>query len=357
LVLLVKFSVQSTPLTAAAAAGDYGKVRHILISKRNIYKDNTEANSALGLAMKLLGKRGTVESPYYKVIETLVEFRVNLNFVDSSGFTPLTKSVFMNNIPLTQLFLNSGANVNEKIGGESLLCSMVNLGRYDMIELLLKNGANQECRTNGETALFVALDSHKDLSLIELLVDYKANLECLSSHNETALMNVLRRTESDMPLFNYLIEAKADIDNLSGDSWLGSNPRYWTPLTWAATFNRVEFVSVLIQNGADVNIPNGSGKTALMMNENNDEIAHMLIYAGADINHTLSALTPRSYANSRISELEKKTKVFPTFAEFVRDIPHPDSPVDIVASTIESMSGVKGQLQRKQARLKSGKLC
>jgi uncharacterized protein len=76
----------------------------------------------------------------------------------------------------------------------------------------------------------------------------------------------------------------------------------WTPLIAAIYQRNTNVVNYLIDSGADVNIPDSSGKTAIMWalgNDENIDIVKFLIAHGADLNaKDKMGATVLSYANS-----------------------------------------------------------
>ncbi len=72
-----------------------------------------------------------------------------------------------------------------------------------------------------------------------------------------------------------LEEGKVNINDLNQDGY--------TPLMWAAKFEKLDIVNLLLRKGAEVNIKNSSGETALMMVKN-PKVIEALVAKGADVN-------------------------------------------------------------------------
>lgn len=83
-------------------------------------------------------------------------------------------------------------------------------------------------------------------------------------------------------LVKYFVEVcKIDVNSITYDY---TNPIF--PLTMASWFNHIKIVEYLIKNGADVNIRDKYGRTALMVactEKNNIEVVKYLIENGADL--------------------------------------------------------------------------
>ncbi len=145
---------------------------------------------------------------------------------------PLVKHLIENRIDL---------NVLSKDGRPPLMIAIVQ-NRYEIAELLLKNGAHTDitCENNG-TALHVAT-AMDNTSFITLLLNYKADINILG------------------------------VDNSS------------TPLHFAAYIDNAEAVKVLVENGANINAQNEDKVTPLRIAVQRMSInaIHMLYKLGAD---------------------------------------------------------------------------
>ena len=85
-----------------------------------------------------------------------------------------------------------------------------------------------------------------------------------------------------------LKEVQALLESLPTDiNWQDDNR--WTPLMWASVNGHLDVVRYLICNGADVNIKNNNGETALDLAEKNgcEEVAEFLRIAGARHGHEI----------------------------------------------------------------------
>ncbi len=220
--------------------------------------------------------------------------------------------------------LNLGININakEKYGKTALIFAIEKEVSADIIEILLKNGTSSTINSktnNGRTALMYAVKNKRPLNIIELLIKNGANVNIKDDDSITALTmaNAIGQKETA----DVLVKAGAKRDIIT-EWWLtlyedwrdknitklkdlikegidinmkstynvrkeGSTKPYETGITaliFMAEFSSAtEQVQALIDLGADVNIKDDTGKTALMYAQKtgNKKMIELLIKAGA----------------------------------------------------------------------------
>lgn len=170
--------------------------------------------------------------------------------------------------------LQKGADPNVMFQGQATtaLIEAAGQNRADIVEALLKAGANPNFATiNGQTALSVA--ARKDAaSVIPILARYRANLEARDNFNTTPLMEAAR-TEK-LAALQALLQAGANANAVDEDK---------TVLIQAVQSGNAEIVKALISAGADVNSKNIKGTSIIdsAIARKQAEIAHLLANAGA----------------------------------------------------------------------------
>lgn len=149
-----------------------------------------------------------------------------------------------------------------------------------LVNTLLNAGAdvnyqNRNLNCNGETALMIAV-AYGRIGIIDILLKEKANVETATFHDDglrrisgsTALMFACRARENISAdtakvIVKMLIHAGANV-NAKTVSYSGLLSLFGsTALMHAAESGYTEILQILIENGADVNAKNHSGKTAL----------------------------------------------------------------------------------------------
>jgi len=157
--------------------------------------------------------------------------------------------------------LAAGADPNAVLPeGETILMTAAHSGDPVVLEALLAAGADIEARDHfyGETALiFATIENHA--RAVELLVEHGADV-----NGASAAMDYESRR--------------------AGQSILGLGE--WTPVMYAARENALDAGRALIAAGADLDVQDPDGATALVIAIINAhyEFANMLIDAGADTN-------------------------------------------------------------------------
>ena len=176
--------------------------------------------------------------------------------------------------------LGKGADVNVKVRGDTPLHNATFHGRLEIVQKLIKAGADVNLRNNqGDTPLYrAALDKAADnnrLEIIQELIKAGADVNLRNNEGDTPLSKAT--FHGRLEIVQKLIKAGADVNlrNNQGD----------TPLYDAAFYGYLEIVQELIKAGADVNVK-VRGDTPLHNAAENGylEIVQELIKAGADVN-------------------------------------------------------------------------
>jgi uncharacterized protein len=156
------------------------------------------------------------------------------------GVTPLVLAVESGNLEIVNALIAAGADVNHALPeGETLLMTAARTGNVPVLQALLRRDARAEVRDGfyGETALIWAVAAdHPDA--VRTLLDAGADLNERSAPATFAHRN-------------------AGLTRLS----LGQ----WTPLMYAAREGALNAGRVLMERGADVNVTDPDGATALVL--------------------------------------------------------------------------------------------
>jgi ankyrin repeat protein len=212
------------------------------------------------------------EEVRYAVVKVLIDGGANLNVVDS-GETALMKAVSIEDVRLVQLLISAGAKVNIQDRGDTAYSRAAVLGNQKLKEILLEAGADPTIgvahykKEWGEQAFFqAAADGRVDVVEV-MLSNGTATVNMTNSYKATALMRA-----HDERMVDVLIRAGADV-NLRNE--IG-----FTALMWASAAGRASIVEKLIAAGADVNARANDGKAVIDLAAN-DEIEQLLKAAGA----------------------------------------------------------------------------
>jgi len=251
---------QSTPMLAAAIAGDIPTMKVLIESGANANEANIYGNTPLHYALRRTSmerRQGRVA-----VVAFLVKHGANINRRTKNGITPLMDAS--------------------------------NIGDTDALKYLVKNGAQIDLADkDGRTALALAANRLYDDIVIYLVV-HNVNVDTHDEQGRTPLMQAIAasslftiQNEKDrsieevnrLSIVNLLLDHHADVNSADKSGW--------TPLALAAQNNSTEIVTTLINHGAEQNIhvPSLGGETPLMtaIRKNNLQMLKVLVAAKPDL--------------------------------------------------------------------------
>ena len=200
-------------------------------------------------------------------VSSLLKQRVDVNTSDVDGTTALIYAAHQNHVELVKSLLAAGANAKAANRYQvTALAEACNLGNGEMIELLLKAGADPNAPIGeGETPLMTASRTGT-ISGVKALLAAGANVNAKEAYRgETALMWAVAENQADVA--KLLIAAGAEVNakstfydfNFRKVASGGTQAIYFrggfTPLLFAARQGAVEAAQVLVDAGADVNLP------------------------------------------------------------------------------------------------------
>ena len=193
----------------------------------------------------------------FKCAEFLWDIGIDVNFKDyHHGDTPLMRAAYADQYSLMKKLTAAGANVNDvsAVGSGALHCSR----SKECIELLIREGAHVNLKDKyGRTPLHYAVQ-HGSINCSVSLLLAGADVNAKSNTKETPLIKAARRgkvREIEFLLENLreseermkiLLQAGADVN--------ARNSSKATALLVAAVGNRLDFVKLLLQAGAQVRI-------------------------------------------------------------------------------------------------------
>jgi ankyrin repeat protein len=224
----------------------------------------TDVNAAEADGMTALHwavRRADVETA-----RALIRKGARVNAANRFGVTPLLLAATNADVVLVDELLAAGANPNVALpDGETILMAAARAGSPEAVQVLLQRGAdpNARERTQGQTALMWAA-AHNNAAAVHALAEAGADVNTLSS-------------PLDYPLFKWTLNGMVSTALPRGR---------WTALMFAARENAIESVRALIDAGADLNLQDGEGSTALVLSIVNThfDLAAVLLERGADPN-------------------------------------------------------------------------
>ena len=175
--------------------------------------------------------------------------------------------------------------------------------RTDTVKLLIEKSADLNIQNrDGKTALIKAAD-RGDREIVKLLIEKGAvgnwsPLNWAIVDNDWELVRKLIREGADFSVGHYqnaldvavMMQSETNLIEViaterSADAVFGTDEDMETLLTWAVKTGGIEAVRFLIEQGADLNIQNALGYTALIVaaEKGHTDIVKLLIENGADL--------------------------------------------------------------------------
>jgi ankyrin len=211
-----------------------------------------------------------------EAVQLLLKVGANPSMSNRFGASPLSAAAISGNAQLVKVLLDAGADAKavSTLDGETVLMSAARSGSVEAVRLLLDRGAdvNARERYKGQTALMWAA-SERHAPIVKLLLERGADWRVRSLDRETrppklsaassispiprggftALMFTAR--EGDIESARIMLDAGVDINHGDVDNV--------TPLVAAIMNKRYTLAKFFVDRGADVNIVDAGGRTAL----------------------------------------------------------------------------------------------
>ncbi|XP_064644080.1 ankyrin repeat domain-containing protein 50-like [Lineus longissimus] len=177
---------------------------------------------------------------------------------------------------VVDLLMKAGANIECKYNGGNtpIIIASIN-GHQEVVVILIKAGANIE-HTNdeGRTPIgCVSIKGHKEV--VDLLIKAGANIECKYNGGNTPI--IIASINGHQEVVDLLIKAGANIEH--------TNDEGRTPIGCVSIKGHKEVVDLLIKAGANIECKDNGGCTPIIIASirGHQEVVDLLIKAGADI--------------------------------------------------------------------------
>jgi len=197
-------------------------------------------------------------------VRRLLEAGADVSLANNYGVTPMGLAAEVAHTGILRLLLEAGADADSpNPEGQTALMAVARAGNVEAARLLLDHGAVVDAREQwgGQTALMWA-SARRHPEMMQLLISRGADINARSTHRD----------------YQRHVTAEGRPKSLDSGGL--------TPLLYAARENCMVCVEVLLDHGADVDLPDPDGVSPLhvaIMNANWD-LAKQLILAGADVN-------------------------------------------------------------------------
>lgn len=263
-------AADAVPLVEAAKRGDAATVRALL------QRQPASVNVAAADGMTAL--HYAVRANDTALAQALLRAKADAKAASRYGVTPVSLAAKNGSAEMIELLVKAGADVNaQEADGQTPLMIAARTGSAPAIKALVGHGAPVKVQDNwmGETPLsWAAAENHSDAvrALLELGADPNARSKTLS-----------------FPEFRWVTSGMVSTALPRGA---------WTPLMHAARQGAFEGARALADGGADLNLKDPDGTTALVIAIINAhyDLAAMLLEKGADPNVADSAGMAAVYA-------------------------------------------------------------
>jgi ankyrin repeat protein len=264
------------------------------------------------------------------------------------GFTPLHMAVFTGNTEAARRLLTGGADVNPRFNSGATPMELATAaGRLDMVKLLFEHGGGFTS-LEGHCALAAAVDGG-NLEVVRFMLDNGVDINGLYKDGETALHHAAEQAKTEF--VKLLLEYGADVE-IKGGRYDQHTPLFSAIDGSIHTYDKarnqdyVETAGLLLEGGADVDSRGLGPQTPLLWlcrqvgygPAPNLKLIRLLLESGADVNINVCG-----YRNPLIYAVEAKnlevTKILLEAGAdpFLEEDPGPS----LIAADFAALSGSK----------------
>jgi uncharacterized protein len=194
-------------------------------------------------------------------VALLIKAGADASAKSPEGTTALFAAAESGYAGVVRQLLNAGADFHAAQGNdgapETPLASAASFKRWDVVELLLKSGANPNVRDRNGWAP----------------IDFAAMHACGAGRED---------------VLKLLIDKGSKVDDIIPDLKRGPEYQNLRPLIYAAAYSKAAAINLLLAHGADINKPDHAGMTPLMLAVRNrrEDVVEALLANGADLKPT-----------------------------------------------------------------------
>nr|KAF6316505.1 ribonuclease L [Pipistrellus kuhlii] len=205
----------------------------------------------------------------------------------------LIEAVKKDDMEQVKQLLEGGADVNfqEEEGGWSPLHNAVQMNNEDMVDLLLRSGANPGLRKRNGATPFIVAGIVGNVRLLELFLSKGADINEWDFHGFTAFMEAAVYGKVEALRFLYEKGAEVNLGRKTMEDQERLKKGGATALMDAAKNGREDAVRILLEEmGADAKARDNMGRNALIHalvntdDSNMEAIIRLLLHHGADVN-------------------------------------------------------------------------
>lgn len=237
--------------------------------------------------------------PNLKILSLIITHTKDINSKNNSCEPILHHAVSLGNLDAVRMLTEGGADVNaENNKNQSAMFLAVMLNKKEIIAQLLNSGAEVDQRDKSNKTPSIVAIENDDIETLALLLDYQADVNLKDGEEDTLAQQAV--LFNNLPILELLYSRGADVKapfNKGGN----------TPLFFCVCNKQNEIAKKLISWGCNVNEQVKSMTPLMQAAEVNNELIDSLIAAGADVNiQDIHGRTALHYAmSSPLSVFEK----------------------------------------------------
>ncbi|KAM7439076.1 Protein fem-1 B [Porites harrisoni] len=249
-----------------------------------------------------------------ELLSCLIKNGANVNARANDNRTPLMIASEYNHVNSVIFLTDHGANIDlqDREGYSSLHYAAGNISDLcDVLDFLITNGADVNAFTNDKFTPLIIASNCNNLNVVNSLIKYGANIHLVDRCGRTALHYSITVVDHDsVTVLRSLIKNGADVNALTNDNC--------SPLMMSSLSGSVNVVTILVENGANMDIQNQNGDTALhyavCATRNSSEVVNKLLTLGASHLRNQKGLTPLLFASyilkhSLVEELIQRPEI------------------------------------------------
>lgn len=232
-------------LLSAAQHKDFAKIKTALARGETVDQRDAGGYTAL---LYVCGHSYGI-APNAEIAQFLIKQGAEVDVKAKRDFTPLTQACSYGSYAVAKLLLEAGANPNLK-------------GEYDMSPIVCAAGSAHWSQEGGR--------------IIQLLLEYGAEVNATDRYQYNALLRCLEATPFNFETAKVLVEAGIDLN------YVGNY--HQTAIKAATQKGLLEMVKLLVAHGVDLNRKDQRGETPLViaMMKNQLPVVRWMLEQGAD---------------------------------------------------------------------------
>ena len=266
--------------------------------KTDINAQNAQGNSLLHKTLTSCNNGGNA---FFDLVELLFRFKktsIDFNLTNNEGNTLLHMAIPLNNFEIVHLLIANGAKQLSNQKGETPLHLATKIGNQALVKLLLESDGAYTTRNDGDTPLHIAIKNSR-IPLVAFFLDNidtmdinaqnsagNSPLHCAIQNNQMNTLYLLEQRRAATNLQNnrgdtvlHLIAQKNHrrlneciVYYMKNNNHLLQNQEGNTPLHLAVLSDNFELLTRLVKDQNTIDIQNNDGDTPLHLAVKNNKI-------------------------------------------------------------------------------------